>query len=267
MCKCIRKRRECTVCRQGMCKHRIRRRLCRECGGGSLCIHGNPKQFCGICGGISICPHGARKRSCHACSNCRCSVLSCPSYGTQFAGPNSLAAHIATCHGTSPKKKTKKQELALHKDLTAAGISFDFQVYIPLRGCNIEASKKCAYLDFVIARDWGYVIVECDEFAHSRYNTENDTEKDFKVAAAIQMGSGHKIRIIHYNPDPFKVDNQTKRTGKPERLAKLLQTLELPPPATHLERVFLFYDHSSGSTLPKIAEDWDAASKAVSYLG
>ena len=118
----------------------------------------------------------------------------------------------------------------------------------------------------VIAKPWGFLVIECDEEQHSHYDPSCDPRRDFDTAAAIALGSGHKLRILRYNPDPYKVDGITRRTPKEERVRRLLEVLERPEPATQLERLFLFYNHCSRDTLPEIASNWSVEVKAVSGL-
>ena len=49
-----------------ICKHKIRRNLCKECGGGGLCEHERQRHWCPECGGRNKvrCEHGAQKSKC-----------------------------------------------------------------------------------------------------------------------------------------------------------------------------------------------------------
>ena len=82
------------------------------------------------------------------------------------------------------------------------------------------------------------------------------------------MGSGHKLVVLRYNPDAFKVGDVTHRTTKRERHAKLLTLLgglQAAEPATPFERLFLFYDREPGSNLPLVSQHWSEVVKAVSH--
>ena len=43
-------------------------------------------------------------------------------------------------------------------------------------------------------------------------------------------GNGHKLRIVHYNPDTCRVDGKTRTASQKERITKLLEALEEEEP-------------------------------------
>ena len=59
-------------------------------------------------------------------------------------------------------------------------------------------------------------------------------------------------------------DGKTQRTSKADRFQRLLELLEYEPEG--FERLFLFYDHESGATLPDVASYWCKCARAVSRL-
>ena len=61
----VKYRSNCKVC--GACPHGRQRRLCKECGGGSICEHGRRRSRCKECGGSGICEHGRRRSRCKEC--------------------------------------------------------------------------------------------------------------------------------------------------------------------------------------------------------
>ena len=180
--------------------------------------------------------------------------------------PEPSQPHEDSALGRAQGSDTKSKELELHRALTDAGVVFEYQVHIPFAQCGLASETKRAFLDFVVSKPWGAVVIECDEEAHRAYDPSCDPRRDFDVAAAVTLGSGHKLRFVRYNPDAFKVDGVTCRVSKPERVRRLLEVLGRPEPAAHLERLFLFYDHESGATLPEVAARWDVSAKAVSLL-
>ncbi len=164
------------------------------------------------------------------------------------------------------KALTKTKELKVYQALQKADVQFEYQHYVPFAGCGLDGETKHAFLDFLIAKPWGYVVLECDEDAHRHYDPSCDPRRDFDTAASIAMGSGHKLRIVRYNPDAYKVDGITRKTSKAERMRRLLEVLDRPEPSTQLERLFLFYDHCSGANLPDVAANWDVKVRAVSAM-
>jgi hypothetical protein len=148
--------------------------------------------------------------------------------------------------------------MELYQALQQNGVQFEYQRYVAFAGCGLVSETKHAFLDFLIPQEWGYVVLECDEEAHRAYDASCDPRRDFDVAAAVALGSAHKLRIIRYNPDDYKVDGVTRKVS----------TLRRPEPAGSLERLFLYYDECSElSGLPAVAEHWPENVHAVSALG
>ena len=258
---------QCKECGgSSFCHHGRFKNRCVSCGGSGVCEHGRIKQCCKECGGASFCHHGRQKQSCKECSNCRCTIEGCPRFEMLFAGAQSLLKHMRTQHTGDVKALTKTKELELYQALQKAEVQFEYQHYVPFAGCGLDGETKHAFLDFLIAKEWGYVVIECDEEQHKHYDSSCDPRRDFDTAAAIALGSGHKLRIIRYNPDAFKVDGITRKTSKAERERRLLEVLDRSEPGTQLERLFLFYDHISGATLPEVSAHWDVKVRAVSAL-
>ena len=170
-------------------------------------------------------------------------------------------------HGDDPKAVTKSKELEVHQLMREAGIQFEYQHYLPFATCGLASETQRAFVDFVIMTAWGAILLEVDEDQHNHYDLSCDVRRDFDIAASVALGSGHKLVILRYNPDAFKVGGVTRRTSKRERHAKLLALIGRlqVEPAAPFERLFLSYDHESGS-LPSVAEHWDEVAKAVSRV-
>ncbi len=75
---------------------------------------------------------------------------------------------------------------------------------------------------------------------------------------------GHKIRIIHYNPDAFTLDGVTQRESKASRIARLLEAIAEEP--VFLERIFMCYDVTSDSHLPQVAVNWQEAGRGCARV-
>ena len=218
-----RRRHRCLDCGgASVCEHGLRRERCRDCGGTSVC----ERDQCCECGGTSVCKHGRRRQQCRDCGNFVCEIQGCPRQDLPFAG--------------AP--------------------SFEYQHYLPFRGCGLESGTAHAFVDFALPTPWGYVLLEVDEEQHKAYNPSCDARKDFDMAASVALGSGHKLLVLRYNPDAFKIAGMTRRTTKKERHAQLiclLGELLAREPEAPFTRLFLFYDRAAeNNALPCVAEHW-----------
>jgi hypothetical protein len=168
-------------------------------------------------------------------------------------------------HSDNPKALTKTRELEVHQALQAAGLRFDYQAHLPFRSCGLESESARAFVDFVLYRPWGAIVLECDEHQHAAYPASCDVRRDFDIAASVALGSAQKLVIVRYNPDEYRVAGKTARTPKKDRHARLVQLLtELPEPAG-FQRIFLFYDREApDSELPLVAKEWPDGARAVS---
>ena len=80
----------------------------------------------------------------------------------------------------------------------------------------------------------------------------------------MALGSEHKLMIIRYNPDVYRVGGAVRAESKKGRMQRLLALLDHEP--TSFERVFLCYDQDEGASLPQVAASWDVAAKQVSRI-
>ena len=188
--------------------------------------------------------------------------------GHGFADAKGLLYHMRTFHGDNPKALTKSKELEVHQLLGKSGIEFEYQHHLPFRGCGLESETTRAFADFVLYASWGAIILEVDEHQHSHQDPSCDVRRDFDIAASVALGSQHKLVILRYNPDTFKVAGRTIRIPKTERHPKLLQLLHSllqEEPERSFQRLFLFYDRATeDSELPAVAEHWDVVARTVS---
>ena len=164
---------------------------------------------------------------------------------------------------------TKRKELEIHQLLREAGIQFVCQQHLPFAACGLASETRYALADFSILTSWGAILVEVDESQHKQYDPSCDVRRDFDIAASVALGSGHKLVVLRYNPDEFKIGGVTFRMAKRERHARLLTLLgrlQGAEPATPFTRLFLFYDRAEGSVLPTVAEHWNEVTKAVSNV-
>ena len=156
--------------------------------------------------------------------------------------------------------------MAVHESLSHADVQFDYQVHIPFKSCALGSETTCAYLDFVVTREWGILVIEVDEGQHSSYPLACDVRRDFDTAASVALGSGQKLVILRYNPDSFRVNMTTRTVSKKDRLTRLLTTIQnITEPTALLTRLFLFYDRDSeDAPLPTIAKEWTQETRDVS---
>ena len=250
------------------CEHSRLRNYCRDCGGASYCSHGRRRNHCSDCGGGSVCRHQRLRDHCAECNNFLCEVEVCPRQGHRFSSAQSLLGHMRSKHGDNPRAVTKSKELEVHQALRDAQIAFEYQHYLPFRGCGLESETAHAFADFALPTPWGYVLLEVDEEQHKAYDPSCDVRRDFDMAASVALGSGHKLLVLRYNPDAFKIAGMTRRTTKKERHAQLIRLLgELlaREPEAPFTRLFLFYDRAAeNNALPCVAEHWSEPVRAVS---
>ena len=117
---------------------------CRDCGGASICEHGRKRAECCDCGGASVCEHGRLRRRCRDCCNFVCEIQGCPRQDLPFSSAPSLLRHMQTMHGDNPRAVTKSKELEVRQALRDAQITFEYQHYLPFRGCGLESETAHA---------------------------------------------------------------------------------------------------------------------------
>ena len=172
-----------------------------------------------------------------------------------------LLKHMRAKHSGQPKALTKVKELSVYQALQAADIAFEYQKYLPFAGCKLNSETPCAFVDFAITAPWGALLLEVDENQHSSRDASCDPRRDFDMCASLAMGSGHKVIVLRYNPDSFRIDGKKVEVGTKDKQRRLVEVirawlLEDPAPDKQLARFFLFYNGRSDSQLPVIAKDW-----------
>ena len=142
------------------------------------------------------------------------------------------------CQDFQKTKITKKRhlkELAIKHRLEDARIKFIHDKIVE-RGC----SKKRP--DFQIVTIWGMIILEVDEFQHSRSYPCDCELARMKI---IYMDLGvEKVLFIRYNPDNYKVikGKPFGREGRERYLIRYLKRAMIKTPEYNLGAVYLFYD-------------------------
>jgi hypothetical protein len=210
------------------------------------------------------------RQNCADCFAHGCTIDGCPRYGVNFAGAYSLQRHMASCHSGDPKALTKTKELDVYLALAGAGVQFEYQKFLPFRGCGLNSESAHCFVDFAILTAWGVLLLECDEQQHSAYPASCDVRRDFDMCASIALGSQQKVVVLRYNPDSYHVNGATKHTSKKDRHSKLLETIEAfkddPCPSLGFARYFLFYNKASDDArLPLISKEWEPEACKLSF--
>ena len=166
-------------------------------------------------------------------------------------------------HSGQPKALTKTKELSIYNALQAADIPFDYQRYLPFHGCDLQSETKCAFVDFAITAPWGALLLEVDEDQHAAYPASCDLRRDMDMCTSLALGSGHKVVVLRFNPDNFRVDGRDMTVAPKERQRRLVEVLrgwlqEDPAPGKQLARFFMYYDMRSDFTLPVVAKEWES---------
>ena len=136
----------------------------------------------------------------------------------------------------------------------------------------MDSKTKCAFVDFAITALWGAILLEVDENMHAERPSSCDVRRDFDMCASLTLGSGHKVVVLRYNPDSFRVDGKNVTVPAKQRQQKLVDMLrawlvEDPAKEKQLARFFMYYDCTSNSSLPVVAKEWESdEARAVSEI-
>ena len=154
----------------------------------------------------------------------------------------------------------------MYQALQDAGVAFEYQYHVPFEACGLGSETKRAFVDIVILRPWGHILLEVDEDQRKAYDPSCDVRRDFDIMASLTMGGSNqpsKLLILRYNPDGWRV-GVTKCSMVPKlRHKRLLEVLDMEPPAS--ARWFLFYDRTApGDELPAVAEHWPSPVRELS---
>ena len=242
------------------CGKRIGR--CPIHGGADLCVHETQRLQCITC---NPCPHNKLKKQCDQCNNFVCALCT----GRRFCSAQSLRSHMRALHSDQAKATKKLRELEVYDALRAAGEQFEYQFYIPIRTCGIQSARKHAFVDFVLYKEWGAIILQVDEYQHThwKYRNADDVGLDLDVAESVARGSGYKLVILRYNPDEYKVSGRIRPMSDTLRIVTLLRTIRDMKEPPGFQRLFLFYDRvSEHADLPSVSAQWDRATREVSWV-
>ncbi len=184
----------------------------------------------------------------------------CDQPDCQFAAnySSSLSNHKKSFHTTvgiaARTQQRKKQEEAVCKVLTKAGIQFQRELRIDLACAAIEG--KCFYIDFVIPLGDVTMMLEIDEDGHRHYPVICETIRPFKIYESLALGgSTQKVGFIRFNPHAFRLGGTLqKRTPKKARYAELVNVIQTWEQYNSLQVKYMYYDRFADGRLC-ISED------------
>lgn len=181
----------CKLCKGSqICEHNIQRPQCKKCKGSQVCIHNNLKSQCKECEGNAICIHKQFKPTCiicspnskYYCSNCRLiRVDKRTNFLCSYCNPKS-----------SKRTKTKEFKLKLYLE--------QFYEIIHNKSCRINNECQLYFPDFIIEQPQFFIIIECDEFAHSSYDKTCEKIRENNICFNL----GLPCVFIRFNPDKKK---------------------------------------------------------------
>ena len=97
--------------------------------------------------------------------------------------------------------------------------------------------------DFIILCDWGYIVIEVDEFQHERSSYSCECEIARMKQIFFDMGTS-KVLFIRFNPDKYKPSYGVEFTlnNRLETLLKIIKEEQDKPIEGSLDVMYLFYD-------------------------
>jgi len=99
------------------------------------------------------------------------------------------------CSYCNPDKKTKRlktKELKVKTFLEEQSYKFTYN-----KKCNIDKSCQTYFPDFLIDCNSFFIVIECDEFAHSGYDTQCERIRENNICFAL----GLPCVFLRFNPD------------------------------------------------------------------
>jgi hypothetical protein len=269
ICEHGRQKYRCVECGGvSICEHRREKHRCAECGGVSICEHGKQKYQCFECGGVSVCEHGREKHRCvecggsyicahgrqkHVCAECGGSSI-CPNCKTlPFAstlarcGMRKYDGFCATCFKhlwpDDPRSKLNYEhtkELAVRQAINRNFTGFAHDKCLKTSHCDCTMRRR---IDCRKNINGTLLAVECDEYAHRRYDQEDEKARYHDII----MAHGGNMVFIRFNPDLKGTSLEHKLSILIEEIHKQIARIERGENSELLEVVYLFYpERASG---------------------
>ena len=222
---------------QDRCIHRIPRRYCKNpaCGGGrDLCIHRIRRRLCkdpACGGGQDVCVHHIQRRCCKICSNCGHGTIAawCKQCDGSLLCPRCPVATIVSRRGAlcatckQPAWKGKQKERKVYEQL----VQWSSEGAIPTftsADKTLPGSGTKYRIDFYYDCTKYFVAVECDESEHALkgYPPRCELVRQYRIV----NDRGVPAVFIRFNPDAFKIAEETEKLGQARRYELLKETLQ-----------------------------------------
>jgi hypothetical protein len=192
-------KRQCIKCGGSrICEHDKQKSQCKECDGSNICIHKKEKFRCKECKGNGICEHNKRKDYCIICTpETKYFCKSCRLFAVTKKN-NYLCSY---CNPDKPSRQ-KTKELKVKTFLEENNYKF-----IHNKKCNLDNSCQTYFPDFLIDCNTFFLIIECDEDAHSSYPIDCEKIRENNICFAL----GLPCVFIRFNPDKKGIKMKTKQ--------------------------------------------------------
>jgi hypothetical protein len=184
-----------------------------------------------------------------------CEYIGCPEV---FTRESAMTVHENRPHSIAGLLRNKKEEEKIKKLLNKNDISFDRELKIDYT-CVEKISdiwkKDYAKIDFVLHSNKYTILLEVDENQHKfGYGGVSCDMKRMNYILTSIRASGNNLPVLflRYNPNNFKIDQQTQKVSDNLKQKELLDFIKnySPDKSSNLEIKYLFYDTFSGSTIP-----------------
>lgn len=180
------------------CEHEKRKDVCKECNPNAFCEHDKRKNTCIDCGGSQVCIHKIRKQNCITCTPD--SKYFCK-YCRLFGGVTKKTNYLCSYCNPDKTKRQKTKEIRVKTFLEENNYKFVYN-----KKCNLNNSCQTYYPDFLIDKGTFFIIIECDEDAHSSYSIDCEKIRENNICYALGLPCVFK----RFNPDKKKIKMKVK---------------------------------------------------------
>jgi len=112
-------------------------------------------------------------------------------------------------------------------------------------GAQFVTQKRAGpfYIDYVITRPWGYMLLEVDEKQHFQYSAQTEYERTLQIEHEFE---GFRTCLVRYNPHSFVSDGRKQKVNHATRRRTIQALINDFTPNEMFSIVFLYYDmHNS----------------------
>ena len=207
-----------------ICEHNRVKYTCVDCKGNGVCEHNRRRAICKDCGGSNLCKHNKQKYQCIICTpNTKYYCTLCRLFGGVLKDNNYLCSYCNP--NKSSRRKTKEERVK--QLLSDNNLKFIYDKMIT-NECCLKYRP-----DFLFDCGNYFVILECDEDAHTQYDKDCEIIRMNNICISI----GLPTKFIRYNPDKKGI----KINKKEEILLKTLQNELYRESLDDLAPIYLFY--------------------------